>query len=216
MKNKILSTIIISLVFLLQSVTAQNNLYNEVERVKKSNISFEKIHPFQLTGQSLNSKLVEKFNNKNEVVFLKYNSTEFKDDAKAINLEIPLSSRKNFNLELVKLENCYNYKITTDKGKSYKPNKLIKHYRGIVSGIPNSLATFTFFENKVMGIISTDEGNFNFVFDKKTQNHLLYNDKNLIKKSSFECSTISDDNFIPYSSDVLFATKETKMCEIIL
>lgn len=54
-----------------------------------------------------------------------------------------------------------------------------------------------------MGVVSTNEGNFNIVFDTASGNHIYFNDKNLIEQNAFDCSPV-EDKFLSYESDVLF------------
>jgi hypothetical protein len=107
-------------------------------------------------------------------------------------------------LELMEVpDSFYDYEVVTDDGERYPANREIRHYRGVVKNIPNSLVAISFFENEVMGLVATDEGNFNIGLDKKSGKHLLYNDLNLKEKPAFECGTV-DDLMEPYDSDVLF------------
>ncbi len=67
------------------SVYAQNYLYKEVKEAK---IPFEKLTVFQLC--SPNTKLLENFNNKEDIVSLKYISSILDNTKKVILLDIPL------------------------------------------------------------------------------------------------------------------------------
>lgn len=65
------------------------------------------------------------------------------------------------------------------------------HYRGILRGVPNSMAAFSFFEDEVWGIVS-DAQHHNLVLGKvqlrgNTTDYMLYSDKNLAMDNPFEC-----------------------------
>lgn len=53
-----------------------------------------------------------------------------------------------------------------------------------------------------MGLIATEDGNFNIAYDKVTGLHVSYNDRNLKDKYSFLCSTIEDES-VMYDAKVL-------------
>jgi hypothetical protein len=75
-------------------------------------------------------------------------------------------------LELVEVpEYFYNYEVGTSDGKILPANRGIKHYRGVVKNIKNSLVAITFYKNEIIGLISTikkgkDDHEKNVVFIK--------------------------------------------------
>lgn len=79
--------------------------------------------------------------------------------------------------------------MVTSDGQSLSANKDIKHFRGIVKGDPNSLVAISFMEDEVIGLIATDEGNFNLALDKISGRHIFYSDRNLKEKLDFQCET---------------------------
>ncbi len=82
----------------------------------------------------------------------------------------------------------------------YKPGV---HYRGIVEGDPTSLVAMSIFENEIMGMMSTDEGNFILgpIADDHENNHVFYNDRDLEEDFNFECGTVDDE--IGYTEEKL-------------
>lgn len=70
-----------------------------------------------------------------------------------------------------------------------------KHYRGVVAGMPGSLAAFSFFNDRVYGVFSIPGvGNFNLVRNTliadDMRQYLLYNDKDLLAPPSMAgCAT---------------------------
>ncbi len=204
MKLKLI--IALNILFLMPKIYAESYLFREMQKAKQENVIFQRINAFQLASN--NSKVLKQFKNQDEIVFIKYIPTMLSTAPGAMILNIPQNNSENLNLELLRIERSFDYKITTNTGKSYSPNEEIKHYRGIVKGVPNSMVTLTFFKNKARGLIITNKGNFNLVFDKSTQNHILYNDKNLVKNQPFKCSTQSD--LLPYSSKMLSKKVKSK------
>ena len=84
------------------------------------------------------------------------------------------------------------------------------YYRGVVKGIPGSVAAFSFFNNEVYGLFSIpDEGNYvlvpNSMVGKEydyNPNYILYNDVKLLIKDQApgcaEAQTIADAGHSPY------------------
>ena len=80
----------------------------------------------------------------------------------------------------------------TSSGEKFSANREIKHYRGVVKDEQNSLVAITFYENEIMGLIATNEGNFNIAKDRQSGKHLFYSDTNLKDKIYPICNTVDD------------------------
>lgn len=123
-----------------------------------------------------------------------------KDLTSNINLYIPFSTNDGLHLELE--EEIIDYVIKTSDGQKISSNNNIKHYRGIVKDNPNSLVSLTFGEDETLGLIITDEGNFNLSLTEQLNEYILYDDNNLKRKLDFTCGT-DDDSSIQYDAVVL-------------
>ncbi|MDR2970656.1 MAG: M12 family metallo-peptidase [Bacteroidales bacterium] len=180
-----------------------NMLYSEVQQAKESNVYFENA---VLPKVSPNAEALKNFTNPDEVSFLGNISLDLKNnDIKAMNLLMSLKN-KDMILELVEVpEYFYDYVVTTSDGAHFSANRDIKHYRGIVKNEINTLVAITFYEDEIMGLIYTDEGNFNIVKDRQSNKHLFYNDKNIKEKLPFICETT--DDFSSYDPEVLFGQR---------
>jgi len=199
MKN----TITLFLIFFLSTFIVsgqENRLRFEIQQAKESNIYFENA---VLSEVSADTKVLEKFINVDDVFFFGNISLDVKNNnTKAMNLTIPMNN-KNMVLELVEVpESFYNYVVMTSDGEQISANRDIKHYRGVVRDEQNSLAAITVYENEVIGLICSDEGNFNIVKDKQSGKHLFFNDKNLKERTPFICGTVDDLSF-SYDPEVL-------------
>jgi len=121
-------------------------------------------------------------------------------------LIIPIDSVRTFTLSLKTnsiLSNSF-YVSTTD-GHSTQQIQYNKglYYKGIVEGEHNTLAAISFFENEIIGVIATDEGNFviglcgNTIPSLENNNsqtigsHIIYNDANLLISNNFNCEVDS-------------------------
>ncbi|MES2628014.1 MAG: M12 family metallo-peptidase [Bacteroidota bacterium] len=108
-------------------------------------------------------------------------------------LEMAIPSGGNvLNLQLVKQEiTTFDFSVVTDKSNG-KPIAYTQgvHYRGIVKGQPNSVASMSVFGNEVMALISTEEGNFNLgKVGGMGSTYVLYNERDLSGKKVSACET---------------------------
>jgi hypothetical protein len=79
------------------------------------------------------------------------------------------------------------------------------HYKGIVEGDPNSVVAFSVYNDQVMALISTDQGNaiIGPIQDDKDGKHIFYMEKDLTAASGFDCGTLDDG--LGYAEDQLKA-----------
>ena len=183
----------------------ENRLYSEIQQAKEKNVYFENAALPRVTP---NAEVLKYFINPDEVSFFGNFSFDFKNNpVKAMSLSLPLNN-ETMVLELVEVpDGFYNYIVTTSEGETFAANKDIKHYRGIVKGDIHSSVAITFSEDEIMGLICTDEGNYNIAKEKQSNKYLFYNDKNLKEKAPFVCGNTSDDFFNSYESEVLFGER---------
>lgn len=197
MKTRILF-IFFYVVFTLQNINSQNELYREIQN-KKETIAFQQISPFQVSKEN-NTSLLNQF--KDKISFFRYSPLSMKSVGKAISMEIPLGVDRKMEIEIVDITDTYCYEVVTDQGDRYQPDKNIKHYRGVVRNNVNSIVALTCFEDEIMGIIVTEDGNFNIAYDRTTGLHVFYNDRSLKDRYPFLCSTV-DDESVTYDAEVL-------------
>jgi hypothetical protein len=122
----------------------------------------------------------------------------------AIELEIPYQGA-TILVEMYKV-NPFNrdFHIDTDKATNIGYDKGV-HYRGIVKGDENSVASFSFFGNELNGIVSANEIS-NLVIarlDKpnNTTDYVVYSDSDLRVMSGFNCSVKDDGSEHDHDSD---------------
>ena len=195
------------------SVFGQDNVLRfEIQQARNANIHFDSV---VISQASVDTVVFKHFVDTNEVFFLGNISLDVKNNTvSAMNLTIPTKNNQNMILELVEVpEYFYDYKVVTSDGDTFPANRDIKHYRGVVRGETNSLVAITFYEDEIMGLVCTDEGNFNIVKDRLSGKHLFYNDKNLKEKPDMICTT-EDDPSIEYDSVILFSPRNNLKEEI--
>ncbi len=117
-----------------------------------------------------------------------------------MSLQIPRAD-KPLILELVKVN------ITSDdfsiiempSGKLIKPDYEISHYKGIVKDNPKSIAAITIFNGEISGIISLPNDIGNMVLSKldNSDEHILYEDKDIDHLDDFVCQNNEEYNNLP-------------------
>ena len=204
MKNRI---VLFSVFYLaLFSIWGQENMLRfEVQQARNANLHFDSV---VFNRVSADTRVLKHFIDTSEVFFFGNISLNVRSNSvKAMNLTIPLNNR-NMVLELVEVpEYFYDYEVLIMPDSITRPaNRNIKHYRGVVRDEINSLAAITLYEGEVMGLVCTNDGNFNIVKDSLSGKHLFYNDRNLRDTTSFTCAT-EDNPSIQYDSAVLFSQR---------
>lgn len=185
---------------LLSAFGQENRLHFEIQQAKNMNINFEDAILHVATSDAA---VLGRFVNTDEVFFFENTPLNLKNnDVEAINLSMPMNN-KNMVLELIKVPDAfYNYKVITSDGDTLFANRDIKHYRGIVKDEANSFVAITFYEDEIIGLVCTDEGNFNLARDKQLGKHIFYNDRNLKDNTEPICTT-PDDISLSYDTAVL-------------
>jgi hypothetical protein len=110
----------------------------------------------------------------------------------------PESSKGTVNLSLKRFDILSpNAKIVTrtvNGNEEIRLNDLLVSYSGTIEGIENSFVSISFSNDKVIGIISTENDVYNLGAIKdnrgnETEDYIIYNEKDLKIKNSFSCFT---------------------------
>lgn len=138
-------------------------------------------------------------------------SDVLKAKPEALTMSVP-SDNGNIELELVKV-NVYapDFTVTTNKNETFRALNKEVHYRGVVKGSSQSIAAISIFDQRIMGMISLEDGNLilgEVEGNNASHKHVLYNDRNLKSRSNFNCGT-PDDPSLPYTKDQLFKNPAT-------
>jgi len=199
MKNLTVSFIFLFLC-IFNSYSQNSAVYRGVQQAKSSGERFEIVSA--LTPVSKNAaqsrKVEEHFFNPSEVYYLHYARPNWLNASMTLNL--PLGSR---SLQLELHEFTMEYEIATSSGERVPKNPNLRHYHGVVKGDPFSIVAITFAENEIIGLVATDEGNFNLAYDKQMGAHIFYNDKNMKQKPDFVCGTNSYGSSVGYNREAL-------------
>lgn len=173
------------------------NTAAELLKKRRTTVTFETVSLFNLSSSS-NSQILNSAVTKAEFFELDRIALKNINQSRPENaiLKFPQSGGKELELELARVYFLpSDFKIKTSSGKSidYKGGL---YYQGIIKGNENTMAAVSVFENEVIGIISTKEGNYNLgsITDDRgnnTNQYILYNEIDLKKENSFLCGVDS-------------------------
>lgn len=153
-------------VCMMSMISAQENLvYHKIQEAKSKD-EF-KVVSSAFVQSKVEKKILEHFINPDEVTSLRYDHLSTKKLSNTATLIIPLKN-KELQLELVEVPTSfYDYEVVTNDGQRYPANKNIRHFRGTVKDDPGSIVAISFCDDEVMGLVATDEGNFNLLLDRE-------------------------------------------------
>ena len=113
-------------------------------------------------------------------------------NSKAIKLKIPYKGQ-NLTVDLVEAENMTeDFQVLTSASNNLPVDyEKGKHFRGILSGDNNSVASFSIFSNEIIGIVSIPNvGNIVVArLDDAATEYVIYNDNDLKFKMPSDCHT---------------------------
>lgn len=159
------------------NVHCQNKLITEkIQQSHKNNLKFEKFDLFLLNVSKTQSQDFSKSAKDISVLNLNYQQLNALIAKKPENLEITIPYNGNqVTVELLKQEIfTKDFIVKNEKGNVIRYNPGV-YYRGIIQGNSASLVGFSFFENDIVGIVSSNNlGNLNVGKSKNKQNFIAY------------------------------------------
>ncbi len=197
----------------------QNN-YTETNKELLSQTGYKQKEFFTLDNSPSSLKTINGYVDKATTLILNTDKILkfFNNPENEILLRIPLENEKYLELELIKSEvlandfNLYRLKQGRVKEKvSYIPGL---YYRGKIKGNPNSLAAISIFKNKIIGIISDENGNYILGENKNFPNrerYVFYSENNLKIGNKFKCGT--GDGIDKFYKSTDFSHKKLKELE---
>ena len=195
----------------LPAVDNSLDIAQRVARAKTAQQVFQDVELFDTQNKSaatayqdaVEHGVVFDLNTKKVGNFLQSNPDQF-------TMQLPgIEGKKGFTLELVRsnvlAEGFQVYTSSSpDEPYDYKPGL---HYHGIIAGHPNERVAISVFDNKVMGLIITEEGNYTLgKLENSDQGHILYRDSDLKQVNDFFCDTEDDDG--GYRTDQLMTSEK--------
>ena len=127
--------------------------------------------------------------------------------AKTLHLQIPLSFAQDLELDLVLVDIvAEDFSVVQRSDNSVAKVKTGVHYRGIITDDERSIAAVSIYENEIMALVSSKEGNIvigRLQDESETSKHIAYNDLPVFKHQPFTCGTV--DSGIGYKrKDIYF------------
>lgn len=165
----------------------KNSAY-ELVKNRQTSASFETINLFKKSSKD-NSNTIN--TSVSEASFFTLDRSALSSllgrNSQNISLNIP-SVSGNVELELSQVNFIPDdFKITTASGKTIDYKRGL-YYQGVIKGDQNSMAAISIFENEIMGIVSTNNGNYNLgALLNDNSEYIYYNDRNLLKRFDFKC-----------------------------
>jgi len=199
------------LAFLLTGLAmGQSPVFNEIKAMKTSghpvaasdflvfNSNDVQNRAFHLEGLSkgtvltLNTEIIQQLiNDQSENEFIK--------------VQVPLNERTNVSLllkrhEIFTQDFALYFSEHPDTPVDYQTGL---HYKGIIEGNPTSIVALSVFNDQIMALITTEEGNavLGPISGDKENKHIFYKESDLDHTSDFECGTMDDG--LGYTEDQL-------------
>jgi len=172
-------------------------VFETVKLEKTKSGEFQQFQIFDQQTRSASSQYAESVNDGVILVLDQSKITSLlSQNPQQMKLAVPYNtSGETVDLDLIQVEIFSpSLKAVTSSGIDIAATMdLGKHYRGVISGDPNSLVSISVFEKQVSGFISNHDGNFTLGKLKGSDtDHILYKDTNLRDSQSFECFTEDD------------------------
>ncbi len=171
-----------------------------VQAYQGRQVSFEQVAPFSVAAQ-MRSRVTELDENAVDYEVLKVDFESLRrlsgNAPEAISLSIPAQNRSaSMELDLVRVDIFTpDFEVTLASTNTAADVPLGAHYRGIIRGDQRSVVAISIFEQEVMGLIASDEGNLvlgRLQGDGWRGEHIIYNDRNVLHEEAFECATPDD------------------------
>ncbi|MEL6635121.1 MAG: zinc-dependent metalloprotease [Bacteroidota bacterium] len=188
----------LNLLFLLllsSTVIAQGPVYDQVQRALAQSES----HSFEVVrsvSDALGSAGVQDELKSGLLVEFDFDALQGLRRKKpaSLALTLPLPELGDRQVKLIKSQVLApDFQVFTSSGTrlDYQPGA---YYRGVLVDDPTSLVSFSIFDDEVIGMINTKQGNF--VIGKlqkgNATTHLIYNDRDLLVPVDMECGTPDD------------------------
>lgn len=196
----------------LEVFSQENLILKKIQEQKGQGVEFIEVRNLFSIAEP-DFQLISKVSSKSKISFYKYDRSKFGLLGEAISLKIPMKERE-LELELLHVPGTfYSYSVVTSDGKSLNADEGIKHYRGVVKGEESSLVAFSFSENEVIGLVATDEGNFNFAAISNGEKYVFFNENDIAvtdfsNPMQFE-NDVADSRIKSYDPKVL--SQESKL-----
>lgn len=213
MRNKLHFIFLCLVALAWNSSFGQKAIYNQVQNQLQQGRNFREVKVFQFaTADVHNRDLKIGGLAKGAVLNIDQDGLQQlkKGDNDFIQFQLPVSERADMKINLMRRQIfTEDFTVQLSDGSSLNYTGGL-YYQGVVEGMPNSLVAISVFDDEVMGMIATDEGNLVLgpIENNREKQHVLYNDNDLEKPFDFVCGTADDGS--GYTDDDLADHTQTR------
>ncbi len=210
---------LICLMLLLScTMVAQNTIATRIQKVSvKAKSAIADYSLVTTSGTSIKSVGIEE-NELTNGILVNLNAQAMqriqKEKPDVVELSFPLPDVGDVQMTLVKNEVLSSDFILRE---SSNPSAIVDYqpglyYHGILKNDPNSLVSISVFDEEIIGLVNTDDGNFVIGKLKNAPQHVIYNDKDFVGLPALDCGT-PDDGVVYKESELQFdPTKDVGDC----
>ncbi|MGK0390318.1 MAG: hypothetical protein ACI94Y_003070, partial [Maribacter sp.] len=192
----ILSFIILCSSFSFAQKSKTKAIYKKLEEVS-SRTTAKELDLFQVS-ERMNGNNEDYKNAVDEYLLLSLKEDNlaafFGEEQPRIDMNIPMANGENVILQLFESQVTHeSYTLQTSGTDIHQSVSKGRHYRGIIKGQMNSLASVSIYQNDVYVIFSNGNGDFNLgKIEDDSEEYILYNYNNLKKETILGCQ--NDDS----------------------
>lgn len=188
---------------------AQQRVAKDILALEKGGAIFEQVN--LLTYESSDLARYPGFAGLSKGALLKLDFNAIAELTKAhtplVSMTLPTADRRSVTLDLMEYDVLApDFQLhTSDRPGEVMPYSGGRHYRGILHGDQGSIVALSVFNDEVMGLISSQEGNFVLgkISSSRENLHILYNESDLAARPDWECGT--PDDGVGYTKEQLFS-----------
>lgn len=180
------------LVLLVCSLFVFGQNRNVSQKIQSLNTAKKEFASYQMfTKNNDTGKKAKYFSSASDVTVLNINSMELSrimhESPEYISMSVPYMN-EIIDVQLYKQNVLTDSFFATDESGNHLEYTPGNYYRGVVNGDYKSIAAISFFDNEVMGVISTLEKG-NIVLGKSVDNldYVTYSDENLLGENPYVC-----------------------------
>lgn len=180
------------MLFLVCSGLMFGQMGKVAERVQELNMMNQTFTKYQVFTKNLDAEKKMKYERSaTDATVLDLNSVELNrilaESPQYLSMKVPYMN-ENIEVQMYKQEVTTDSFYAIDESGNFLDYTPGVYYRGIVNGDYSSLVAVSFFENEVIGVISTDEKG-NVVLGKSVdgKDFVSYSDRNLLGENPFMC-----------------------------
>ncbi|MFK7784171.1 MAG: M12 family metallo-peptidase [Crocinitomicaceae bacterium] len=190
---------------------------NLVQFEKSIGSEFNELDVFKVTNDaSLTSQFPEELIHYSLLALDAQMITDLKSErTNTFSLTIPMNDRNDLTLELVQVQiKTPDFKVLVmPQGTALNSSSENVHYRGVIKGVPNSLASISIINDEIMGLVSEPNRAGNIVIGKLDNSdlHIIYEDIDIQNAEDLSCESIlAQGEMIDYAEEVLLGSAEAK------